>query len=159
MKLRENINRIIFKYFNESNAYPFNLNIKQHTDNGYIYKIFYYDFIIDNIEYQCVIYPNLWRLRSKDFDVTFITKGGTTKDIVGRDLDFMNSVLKTVAECMIDFINKNDVVKALRFQAEDIRERAYIRFFQRHEYFSKFDMDSSYKKSGFIEININKGTD
>ena len=104
------------------------------------------------VDYDCVIYPNSFRLRGKDFDIDFIPKGGSTKDVVGKDLKFMNSVLNTIAECIIDFINKNDVVKKIRFQTHGIREKAYIRFFRNHQYFSKFEIDDSYEYSGFVEI-------
>lgn len=143
----------------ESSSYPFNLNIKKKSENGFNYNIFYYEFNIENIDYECVIYPNAYKIRDYDFDVVFTTKGGSTKDVVGKDLNFMNSILKTVAQCMIDFINKNDIVKKIRFQAEGVREKAYIRFFKNHTYFSKFEIDSSYTYSGFIEIHINKGID
>lgn len=144
-----------FKKIDESNAHPFTLNIEE-RDN---YKIFRYFFEIEDIEYQCVIYPNAFRIRSKDFDVDFITKGGTTKDIVGKDLSFLNSVLKTIAECIIDFINKNDIVKKIRFQSDGVREKAYVRFFRNHSYFSNFKIDDTYANSNFIEIHINKGVD
>ncbi len=157
MKLITIIQETIREYLNESKSYPFNLNIKEQSDNGFTYKIFYYDFTIEDIEYECVIYPNAFKIRSKDFDVGFITKGGSTKDIIGRDLNFMNSVLKTVARCIIDFINKNDVVRKIRFQAQDVREKAYIRFFKSHPYFSNYEIDDSYEYSGFVEIHINKG--
>jgi hypothetical protein len=62
-------------------------------------------------------------------------------------------------ECIIDFINKNDVVKKIRFQTHGIREKAYIRFFRNHQYFSKFEIDDSYEYSGFVEIYINKDVD
>jgi len=159
MELRKFIATTIREYLNESKSYPFNLTIKEKSDNGFTYKIFYYDFKIEDIEYECVIYPNAFRIRNKDFDVDFITKGGTTKDIVGKDLNFMNSVLKTVAECIIDFINKNDVVKKIRFQTQGVREKAYIRFFKSHPYFSKYEIDDSYEYSGFVEIHVNKGVD
>jgi hypothetical protein len=151
------IKTTIREYLNESKSYPFILNIKERTDNGFKYNIFYYSFKIEDIEYECVIYPNAFRIRSKDFDVDFIPKGGSTKDIIGKDLNFMNSVLKTVAECIIDFINKNDVVRVIRFQSHGVREKAYIRFFKTHPYFSKFEIDDSYEYSGFVEIHINKG--
>lgn len=147
------------KTIKESKSYPFELNIKQKTDNGFIYNIFYYSFVVDGIDYECVIYPNAWKLRSNIFDVDFITKGGSTKDIVGRNLNFMNSVLKTVSGCIIDFIDKNDVVKKIRFQTQGIREKAYVRFFKNHPYFSKFEIDDSYEYSGFVEIYINKDID
>ena len=156
MKLTTIIKEEIQKYLNESKSYPFNLKIKEKSDNGFTYKIFYYNFIIEDIEYECVIYPNAFKIRSKDFDVDFIPKGGSTKDIIGRDLNFMNSVLKTVARCIIDFINKNDVVRKIRFQAQGIKEKAYIRFFKNHPYFSNYEIDDSYEHSGFVEIHINK---
>ena len=71
----------------------------------------------------------------------------------------MNSVLKTVAGCMIDFIRKNDIVKKLRFQSHGVRERAYVRFFKKHPYFSKFEIDDSYTYSNFVEIHINKNVE
>jgi len=157
--LKKFIVATIREYLNESKSYPFILKIKERTDNGFIYNIFHYSFKIEDIEYECVIYPNAFRLRSRDFDVDFIPKGGSTKDIIGKDLNFMNSVLKTVADCIIDFINKNDVVKKIRFQSHGIREKAYIRFFKTHPYFSKFEIDDSYEYSGFVEIHINKGVD
>jgi hypothetical protein len=162
MELRKFISTTVRKYLNErmlieSESYPFNLNIKEKNDNGFKYNIFYYQFKIEDIKYECVIYPNAWKIRGKDFDVDFITKGGTTKDIVGKDLNFMNSVLKTIAECIIDFINKNDVVKKIRFQTQGVREKAYIRFFKSHPYFSDYEIDNSYEYSGFVEIHVNKG--
>jgi hypothetical protein len=159
MKIRKFISTTIREYLNESNSYSFNLSIKEKSDNGFTYKIFYYDFKIEDIEYECVIYPNAFKIRSDDFDVGFITKGGTTDDIVGKDLNFMNSVLKTVAECIIDFINKNDIVKKIRFQTQGIREKVYVRFFKSHPYFYKYEIDDSYEYSGFVEIYINKGID
>jgi hypothetical protein len=162
MELRKFIATTVRKYLNErmlieSESYPFNLNIKEKNDNGFKYNIFYYQFKIEDVKYECVIYPNAWKIRGKDFDVDFITKGGTTKDIVGKDLNFMNSVLKTIAECIIDFINKNDVVKKIRFQTQGVREKAYIRFFKSHPYFSDYEIDNSYEYSGFVEIHVNKG--
>ena len=154
--LKKFIATTIREYLNESKSYPFILNIKERNDNGFKYNIFYYSFKIEDIEYECVIYPNAFRIRSKDFDVDFIPKGGSTKDIIGKDLNYMNSVLKTVAECIIDFINKNDVVRVIRFQSYGVREKAYIRFFKTHPYFSKFEIDDSYEYSGFVEIHINK---
>lgn len=144
-------------YLNESKSYPFNLNIKEKNYDNFTYNIFYYNFKVENIEYECVIYPNAFRIRYKDFDVDFIPKDGSTKDIIGKDLNFMNSVLKTVAECIIDFINKNNIVKSIRFQANGIREKTYVRFFKNHPYFSKFKIDDSYEYSNFVEIYINKG--
>ena len=162
MELRKFIATTVRKYLNErmlieSESYPFNLNIKEKNDNGFKYNIFYYQFKIEDVKYECVIYPNAWKIRGKDFDVVFITKGGTTKDIVGKDLNFMNSVLKTIAECIIDFINKNDVVKKIIFQTQGFREKAYIRFFKSHPYFSDYEIDNSYEYSGFVEIHVNKG--
>lgn len=157
MKLKKIIETTIYEYLNESKSYPFTSNVKEKTYNGFKFNIFYYNFKIEDIEYECVIYPNAWKLRSKDFDVDFIPKDGSTKDIIGKDLNFMNSVLKTVAECIIDFINKNEIVRKIRFQAHGVREKAYIRFFKNHPYFSKFEIDDSYKYSGFVEIHINKG--
>lgn len=148
---------VISEFLTESKRYPFNLSIKEKSNNGISYRVFEYDFTVEGVEYICVIYPNAWRLRSKDFDVDFIVKGGSTKDEVKRDFNFMNSVLKTVAECIIDFINKNEVVKKIRFQSQGIREKAFIRFFKSHYYFSKYIIDDSYQNSGFVEIIINKG--
>jgi hypothetical protein len=143
----------------ESKSYPYNLLIKQRQEGGVKYNIFYYTFDISGIGYECVIYPNAFQLRGYNYDVDFKTKEGSVKDIVGKDFDFMNSVLKTVSECIIDFINKNDIVKKIRFQTEGVREKSYIRFFKRHSYFSNFEIDDSYQYSGFIEININKGVE
>ena len=72
MELTRIIKETIREYLNESKSYPFNLNIKEQSDNGFTYKIFYYDFTIEDIEYECVIYPNAFKIRSKDFDVDFI---------------------------------------------------------------------------------------
>lgn len=155
MKLKKFIKKII----NESNSYPFNLDIQKKELNGFKYNIFYYNFNIDGFEYECVIYPNIFRIKTKDYDVDFITKGEDTKYIVGKDLKFMNSVLKTVSDCIIDFIDKNDLVKNIRFQSQGIREKAYVRFFKQHPYFSKFQIDDTYENSGFVEIHINKGID
>jgi len=159
MELRKVIATTIKEYLNESQSYPFNLNIREKNDNGFDYHIFYYQFKIEDIEYECVIYPNAWKIRGKDFDVDFIPKGGSTGDIIGKDLNFMNSVLKTVAECIIDFINKNERVRKIRFQTHGVREKAYIRFFKNHYYFSGFEIDDSYEYSGFVEIHINKGVE
>ena len=162
MKSRKFIATTIRDYLNEkpmlieSKSHPYNLLIKQRQEGEIKYNIFYYTFDISGIGYECVIYPNAFQLRGYNYDVDFITVGGTTKDIVGEDLNFMNSVLKTVGECIIDFVNKNDIVKKIRFQTEGVREKSYIRFFKRHSYFSKFEIDDSYQYSGFVEININK---
>jgi hypothetical protein len=157
--MKKLISAIIKEYLNESKSYPFTLNVKEKNYDGFKYNIFYYFFKIEDIEYECAIYPNMFTLRNKYFDVAFAPKNGSTEDIIGKDLKFMNSVLKTVADCIIDFINKNDVVKKIRFQSHGVRELAYIRFFKTHPYFSKFEIDDSYEYSGFVEIRINKGVD
>jgi len=134
---------------NESEAVSFNRKI---VSNQYIY-----DFIVDDVDMLCTVYPNPWKKHYYDF--AFITKGGSTKDRVGRNLTFMNSVLKTVANCVIDFIDDTDIVKIIAFEGDRIREAAWTRFFKNHSYFSKFEIDDSHTKSGFVEIHVNKRLD
>lgn len=134
-------------YLTESEAYPFTF-----TTEGENYKYF---FTIDDLNYICVIYPNPWQ---KDYyDVAFITEGGTVKDRIGKDLNFFNSVLKTIAECMKDFIRRKEVVRIIAFEGDRVREKAYVRFFKNHPYFSQFEIDDTHTKSGFVEIHVNKG--
>jgi hypothetical protein len=158
MNIRKFIFNTLRDFLNESKSYPFVLNIQNKVYNGFPYRVFTYEFKVEDIDYVCVIYPNAFRINENIFDIDFITKGGSTNDVVGKDLNFMNSVLKTVGECIIDFINKNNVIKKIRFQSHGIREKAYIRFFKTHPYFSQFEIDSSYNHSGFVEIHINKET-
>jgi|688.fasta_scaffold182862_2 hypothetical protein len=138
---------------NESEAYPFSVSKE---GESYIYSFTISDDKLGDIEYLCSIYPNPWQKYYYDF--AFITKKGqSTKERVGGDLGFMNSVLKTIAECIIDFIGRKDIVKIIAFEGDRIRERAYSRFFKRHPYFSQFEIDDTYTKSGFVEIHVNKG--
>jgi hypothetical protein len=44
MEIRKFIATTIREYLNESKTYSFNLNVKEKTDNGFTYKIFYYSF-------------------------------------------------------------------------------------------------------------------
>jgi hypothetical protein len=46
--------------------------------------------------------------------------------------------LKTVADCMISFIESKDKVRILAYRAEPLREKVYNRFFDNHKYFSDF---------------------
>lgn len=141
----------------ESMAQTFHLNIRKEKKLGISYDYFEYSFTVENVDYICVISPTLWQ--KHDYDIGFVRNGGSTKEIIGKDLDFMNSVFKTVASCMIDFINRKGEVKNLLFDANKKREKAYIRFLRQHPFFSRFEIDDSFKYSGLVRIIINKGFD
>jgi len=96
-----------------------------------------YRFTIDGVEMFCYIYANPWE--KNYYDIDFGLSGvNDPKHRVGKTLSFMNSVLKTVAECMIDFIKRTDVVRVMAYKAEPLREKVYNRFFNNHNYFSQF---------------------
>lgn len=158
MELKEYIKKTIVRYLteqktlSESKAYPFDLKIIDKEFAGVRYKSFIYLFEVEGVKYECGIYPNLWQ--KNYYDVSFVTKGGSTKDRVGKDLNFMYSVLKTVAECMIDFLSKTDNVRIMAFEGDKIREKTYVKFFKSHPFFSKFQIDDTHKQSGFVEIHI-----
>lgn len=116
-----------------------------------------YTFSVDDIDYVCVIYPNPWRTHY--YDVSFIKKGGSTKERIGKGLKFMNTVLNTVADCVKHFISLKEKIRIIGFDGDRLRTRTYIRFFTRHPYFSQFEIDDSFTKSGFVEIHINKSPD
>lgn len=139
----------------ESMAQTFHLNVRKEKQFGLDFEVFEYSFTVENVDYICVISPTLWQ--KHDYDIGFIRNGGSTKEIIGKDLDFMNSVFKTVANCMIDFINRTDKVKNLLFDANKKREKAYVRFLRQHPFFSRFEIDDSFKYSGLVRIIIRKG--
>jgi len=158
MKLKEILSTIISKDLQtESKSYSFKVRKISKEYSGFKYTEYLYSFSIDDINYECYITPNLWRKHY--YDVAFAVKGGSTKDRVKKDIDFMNSVLKTVADCMIDFINDMDKLNILAFEGDRLREKVYVRFFRNHPYFSKFEIDDTHTKSGFVEIHIEKGLD
>lgn len=139
----------------ESMAQTFHLNVRKGKQFGLDFEVFEYIFTVENVDYVCVISPTLWQ--KHDYDISFVRNGGSTKEIIGKDLDFMNSVFKTVANCMIDFINRTDKVKNLFFDADKKREKAYVRFLRQHPFFSRFEIDDSFKYSGLVRIIIRKG--
>lgn len=136
----------IFEEFTTSKAVDFKLT---KNDKG----LYQYDFIVNDIEMVAYIYPNPWE--KNYYDVVFGLKDGKKDltDRVGKDIVFLNTVLKTVANCMINFIDNKDVVRILAFQAEPLRERIYLRFFKNHPYFSNFKYT---KISNWNKIHINK---
>lgn len=140
----QQLNLFIHKIITESTTVPFTLN---KNEKG----LYTYTFTVDDKIMVAEIYPNPWN--KNYYDAVFGEKGGKTTDRIGKDLSFMNTVLYTIANCMIDFINDKKNVRIIAFQAEPLRERAYLRFFTNHPYFSKFEIT----KSGiWNEININK---
>lgn len=141
----------------ESEAYPFRKKVEPKEYSGIRYNNNLYNFTIDGVDFKCLISPNLWQMGKGHYDVAFIVEGGTTKDRVGKDLNFMNSVLKTVAECIIDFIESTDKVKIISFEGKGVRRPAYVRFFKSHPYFSKFKMSGTNAHGGFVDIHIDKG--
>ena len=145
------------RFISESKAHPFTRTIRHRKEYGKDLTIYDYLFNVNGVDLKCVIYTNLWK---KDFyEVAFAPVEGTVRDRTGKDLDHMNSVLKTVAECMKDFIDSIDKVRILAFQTEDrTRQRAYVRFFKNHPYFKDHLIDDSFENSGFVEIHIDKNT-
>jgi hypothetical protein len=145
------------RFISESKAHPFTRTIRHGKEYGKDVIIYDYLFNVNGVDLKCVIYPNLWK---KDFyEVAFAPVEGTVHDRTGKDLGHMNSVLKTVAECMKDFIDSMDKVRILAFQTEDrTRQRAYVRFFKNHPYFQNHPIDDSFENSGFVEIHTDKNT-
>lgn len=144
---------------NEATAVTFNKSVKSakyKRGNAYIdAKIYTYSFEVAEVNMECVIYPNEWTVGK--YICTFIANGGTTKDIVGKDLVFLNTVLETVANCLIDAINDNTNITTIQFDGtSEIRDKAYVRFFKRHPFFKNFNIDSSRDYSGYIEIEVQK---
>ncbi len=146
------------KYLLESEASPFTTEIlfnKKYKDPYFKYK-----FNVQGLNYILYIYPNPYE--KYYYDIIFTTEKGTTEERIGKDLNFLNSVLKTVANCMIDFIDRHEKIKILSFEtnfSDKIREKTYVRFLRNHPYFSKFKIDDSHNKTSFSEIIINKGID
>lgn len=158
MKILKILNTILPKSLQtESKSYPFKVRKIPAEHSGLKYHKYLYNFSVEDLNYECYITPNLWRKHY--YDVAFTVKGGSTKDRVGKDVDFMNSVLKTVADCMIDFVNNIDKLNILAFEGDSLREKVYVRFFRNHSYFSKYEIDDTHTKSGFVEIHIEKGMD
>ena len=140
----QELKTLIRKIITETTTVPFTLN---KNERG----LYTYTFTVEDKIMNVEIYPNPYQKNC--YDIVFGEKGGKTTDRIGKDLTFMYTVLYTIAECMIDFINDKENVKIIAFQAEPLRERAYLRFFTNHPYFSKFKIT---KYGIWNEININK---
>lgn len=143
----------IKEFISESTSY-------EHPDFDLVVNnkgLYTYTFIIDDITYHCEIYPNPYK--SHCYDVQFGRKGGSTKDRIGRDLRFMNRVLNTITDCVIHFISQKEKVRIIAFKGDRVRTKSYVRLLRRHPYFSNFEIDDSFTKSGFVEIHVNKSTD
>jgi hypothetical protein len=141
----------------ESQAVSFNKSVKpkryKRGDDYIDAKIYTYTFVVDGVNMECVVYPNEWTVGK--YICVFIANGGTTKDRVGKGLIFLNTVLETVANCLIDAINDNPKITTIQFDGtSDVRDKAYIRFFTRHPVFKKFDIDTSRNYSGYIELKV-----
>lgn len=147
----------ILNEITESNAVDFDRHIKNvsyQRGNAYVRaKVYTYNFEVFGVRIKCVIYPNEWTVGK--YICSFVANDGSTKDRVGKDLRYMNTVMQTVADCILDAIEDNDSIRVIQFDgSDDIRDRAYIRFFSRHPDFSKFQIDSSREYSGYVEIDV-----
>lgn len=146
------------KILEQSKAYNFTSSVEEKTYSKYKFNVYFYEFKIDNIQFQMEVKPNLWKWGKHYYDAVFARKGGSTEERIGKNVEFMNSVLKTISSCLQDFIEKQDKVKVISFEGDRVREKAYVRFFKNDPYFSKFRIDDSHEFTAFVDIYINKNT-
>jgi len=120
---------ILFEDYSKSEKHTLTINNKGLYD---------YRFTVDGVDMVCYIYRNPYENNYYDIDFGIVEGGKVVNKPdfrVGKTIIFLNSVLKTVADCMISFIESKDKVRILAYRAEPLREKVYNRFFDNHKYF------------------------